>query len=428
MVRDKDEGDRLRRLSAVMRFLAQMRESVNERDLVEGLIQAAAVWYDLEARAYRRDLNGRYVLEVWLPGTDVSQDPPVLDISGLKTSDGPTHISSISEIEQFGWHAVQGELLLLPVAAGGVVRWLVVVGGTVEREIESTLMLVCRSAGGVIDQLTAQRGRDLQERLVRRMEEGQATFPERARQILDEYVSAVGAAAGRLVVHSGGRSQSIAAVGEGWEAVPMVPLPAGATEVSSLRVALALSLGNGATAMIELAAVPGRPLTIEQAQAARTGAGVLGVWLAGVSSAAAGPSELVAEPAPPPFEESIQGELERAKRLRLDGGVLVASLPAMRTPDPRALALIIHALRSELRSSDLLGQLAAGDIAAVLVRTSAEGVAAAAVRVRRRLDAMTRERQLPHVVVGHALYSTGTWESPESLVARARKEAGLVYS
>ena len=413
-----------------MRFLAQMRESADERELVEGLIQAAAVWYDLDARAYRRDLEGRYVLEVWLPGADVSQDPQVLEISGLKTTDGPTHISSISEIEQFGWHAVQGELLLLPVATAGVVRWLVVVSGTVEREIETTLMLVCRSAGGVLDQLSAQRGRDVQDRLVRRMGEGTASFPVRARQILEEYVTAVGAAAGRVSVRSNERTVSVAEVGEGWDGAPMVPLPAGATEVSSDRIALGLGLGNAVTAVIELAASAGRALTIEQAHAARIGAGVLGIWLSGVSSggnafAMAGDDLPLA---PPPFEDSMQAELERAKRLRLNGGVLVASLPTLAPPDPRALAVIIQALRSELRSSDLLGQLAAGDIAAVLVRTSPEGVAAAAVRVRRRLDTLTRERQLPNVVVGHALYPAGVWESPESLVARARKEAGLVYS
>ena len=64
----------------------------------------------------------------------------------------------------------------------------------------------------------------------------------------------------------------------------------------------------------------------------------------------------------------------------------------------------------------------------MLVRTNADGVARAAVRVRERLDALARARQLPPVVVGHALYPAGPDESPVVLVARARKEAGLVFS
>jgi len=64
----------------------------------------------------------------------------------------------------------------------------------------------------------------------------------------------------------------------------------------------------------------------------------------------------------------------------------------------------------------------------VLVRTSADGVASAALRVRQRLDTLARSRQLPPVVVGHALYPTGVTESPLALVARARREAGLTFS
>jgi GGDEF domain-containing protein len=109
--------------------------------------------------------------------------------------------------------------------------------------------------------------------------------------------------------------------------------------------------------------------------------------------------------------------------------VLVASVPAVGgVPDAQALALVIQTVRHELRSSDLLGQLAGGDIAAVLVRTSAEGVATAASRVRQRLDALARARQVPPVVVGHALYPAGGLESSSALIARARREAGLFYS
>ncbi len=212
----------------------------------------------------------------------------------------------------------------------------------------------------------------------------------------------------------------------------MPALVPGAVEVSTGRIALGFALGNGATGVIELVASPARPFTIERAQAARVGAEVLGIWLSGISLGAlrdpAAGQRVSGEKAPPPFEDAMREELSRAKRLALSGGVLVASVPGAAVPDPRVLSVVIRTVRSELRSADLLGQLSGRDITAVLVRTSADGVAKAAERVRERLDELARLRQLPPVVVGHALCPAGTGESPAALVARARKEAGLVFS
>jgi hypothetical protein len=428
---DKDEGDRLRRLSAVMRFLGHMRESADERELMLSLIQAGAVWYDLDMRAYRRELNGRFVLEAWLPGADVTHDPHELDVDAVLGPDGPSRVSSILELEQFGWQSVQGEMLLLPIAAADVVRRLLVVPGPVDREIEATLMLVCRSAGAVLDQLAERRGRDVRERLVRRMAVSVGSFQACVRAIVGEYLGAVEAAAARVAVtrpmlppvtlYSTG--------GEGW-ADPVPALAAGAVEVGPRRIALAFALGNDASGVIELLASPARPFTIERALEARVGADVLSVWLAGITlGAAQAPAPPASEiPATPPFEETMREELAKARRLSLSGGVLVASVPGQAVPDPRVLSIVIRTVRAELRSVDLLGQLSSGDIAAVLVRTNADGVARAAVRVRERLDSLARLRQLPPVVVGHALYPALAGETPGALVAKARKEAGLLFS
>lgn len=132
----KDEGDRLRRQAAVMRFLVHMRESADERELVTSLIQAGAVWYDLDARAYRRELNGRFVLEAWLPGADVTNDPRELDVDAVLAPGGPTRISSINELEQHGWQSVQGELVLVPIVSADMIRRILVVGGPLEPDVE----------------------------------------------------------------------------------------------------------------------------------------------------------------------------------------------------------------------------------------------------------------------------------------------------
>jgi hypothetical protein len=201
--------------------------------------------------------------------------------------------------------------------------------------------------------------------------------------------------------------------------------------VRSDSISFAAGLGGDGMTVVELLPFVDTPFGPEHAHAALAGAVVLSTWLSGVWAGAAGQltARQGAAPEVPPFESTMQDELERAKRLRLNGGVLVASVPGSGgMPDSRALSVVIQTVRNELRSSDLLGQLAGGDIAAVLVRTSPEGVAVAAARVRQRLDSMAREHRLPPIVVGHALYPAGAWESPGALVARARKEAGLMFS
>jgi hypothetical protein len=427
-----DDGDRLRRLSAVMRFLGYMRESSDERELTLSLIQAGAVWYDLDARSYRRELDGRFVLDGCLPGADVTSDPRELDVDPILSPDVPTRISSINELEHYGWQSVQGEVLLLPIAGADMVRRILVVSGPLEREVEGTLMLVCRSAGTVLDYLASKRGAALRERLLRTMAVGTGSFQSCARSLVDEYLAAVNATAARVaVLKESHATVTLHAVGDWTSEVPA--LAAGAAEVTTQRIALGLALGNGAVGAIELVASPAHPFTVERAQAARVGAEVLGGWLSGVSLGASSMRERAAaraadDKAPAPFEDLMADELNTARRLSMSGGVLVASVPGAAVPDPRVISAVIRTVRQELRSADLLGQLAGGDVAAVLVRTSPEGVAKAAERVRVRFDELVRARQLPPVVVAHALCPPGAGVSPTALVAKARKEAGLVFS
>jgi hypothetical protein len=415
-----------------MRFLSHMRESASERDLVLSVIQAGAVWYDLDARAYRRELDGGFSLEAWLPGADVTHDPKALDIDAMLARDAPTRISSINELEQFGWRSVQGEVVLFPIVASGLVSRLLVLAGQVDREVEAILMAVCKSAGAVLEQLGERRRQDVRARLVRRAGEMEGAFQSSVHDIAGEYMAAVDAAAVRVAVTRPGQpTVTVCSTGEPvWASSPLPVLAPGETDARAVRIALGFALIKGATGVVELLAPPARPFTPERVQAAQAGLDVLSVWLAGISigfSKTSGDRALQA-PAAPPFEDAMRDELARARRLSLSGGVVVASVPGAQVPDPRVLSIVIRTVRAELRSVDLLGQLTGGDIAAVLVRTNPEGVARAAERVRERLVALVREHELPPVAVGHALYPAGQGSSPASVVAKARQEAGLLFS
>ena len=429
---DKDEGDRLRRRAAVMRFLAHLRQSADERELMVSVIQAAAIWYDLDARVYRRELNGRFSLEAWLPGADVTHDPQELDIGAVLAPDLPTRISSINELEQFGWQSIQGEVLLLPIVAESSVNRFLVVGGQVEGDVEAMLLVVCQSAGAVLEQLGERRGRDVRARLVRRSGAMEGSFQSCVRIIAGEYLAAVDAAAVRVAVTRPGQpTVTVYSTGEaGLSTGAMPALAPGQTDASAARIALGFSLGQGASGVVEFLTSLDRPFTAEHLQAAQAGLDVMSVWLAGFSvgctkTASGRPADVSAVP---PFEDAMREELVRARRLSLSGGVLVASVPGAEGPDPRVLSIVIRTVRAELRSVDLLGQLTGGDVAAVLVRTNPDGVARAADRVRARLDALARTHELPPVVLGHALYPAGQAGTPSSLLAKARQQGGLMFN
>lgn len=426
-MREREHGDRTRRLAAVMRFVAQMRDTAAERELIEALVQATAVWYDLDARGYRRGLDGRYELAVHLPGADVGDDPAVLDVRDLLSPDAACRVASLSELEQLGWRGQQTEVLLVPLVAADTIRWILALPGTVDAEIEDLLLLVCRTAGGVMEQQEARRAGEVGSRLRLRMSEGREPFQARARGLAAEVQAALSAGGVRISVRAGDRrALTLAAAGGPWDRVPPAAGP-GTAVLEPSRLVFGLALGNDGVGILEVLASTGQRFGMEQAAAGSAAADIVGAWLSGVTSSAGRARGVEAPPPAPPFEREIQTELERARRLSLRGGVLVATVPG-RVSDPGVLSTVIQVVRSELRSSDLLGQLAGGDIAAVLVRTSSEGVATAAVRVRQRLDSMARERRLPAVVIGHALYPGTGPDSPLSLVERARRDAGLMFS
>ena len=49
----RDERHRSRRLLAILRFLRYLIETADQADLTQALVQAAAVWFDVDARIYQ---------------------------------------------------------------------------------------------------------------------------------------------------------------------------------------------------------------------------------------------------------------------------------------------------------------------------------------------------------------------------------------
>ncbi len=429
-------GDtRVRRSSAAMRFLSQMHGIGTEPDLILAIIQAAAVWYDLDIRAYRRDLQGQDVLEMALPGAELDADPKLLTSGSLVVPDRVTRVEALADFESLGWHNAQREVVLIPIAPNGRIAWVLVVPGAIGAGEESTLALVCRTAASVLEQLAARQAREVCDRLIGRLAGADGTGPREvqpvAEALLADWMSAVGAVRGALALRRrpADNVTVLAELGDHGPGGPRFDAEAGQKALSPERFVMALGVGGGADALVSLGASPAHPFGAAQAALAEAGASVVRAWLAGVVVALrqAPVSERPEASSAPPFERRVGEEVGQAARMRLKGGVVVVKVgprsegdqTKWTQADVRAQSLVIQALRAELRSSDLLGQLSSGEPAALLVRADADGVASAERRLKQRIDRLAREHRLPRVAVGTALYPPANGETPAMLMSRA---------
>jgi hypothetical protein len=337
--------------------------------------------------------GGRLATDGWLPGVVPAASPPKIDCAAFVAPAGSVRVSSMAAVD----------------------------------EAEANLAATCQVASAAIVQPADPQAHEVQLRLARRIAFGQGTLPVLTQEAFEDLLAAVGAARGRLVVRAPDATQAttLAVVGGWLTTMPIPDLEPLRTEFGPDRIVTTVRLTGGGAAGAEFQAVDRVPLTRDQAFLAEAGMALLGTWLSGVTSAAAGkPVQQVGEVRPAPtLEDAIGGEMERVKRLSLKGGVLVAKFTNGGPPRGWTVASVIEAMREELRSSDLLGQLPTGEITALLVRASADGVVSVACRVRERLEALACQRRLPPIELGHALYPDGGAESLSALVERARAAA-----
>jgi hypothetical protein len=197
-----EDRARARRLMAVLRFLSYLREVESERELFGVVGQAAAVWYDVDAFAFRRTAAGKYVLDVTLPSAPAGARHELPPGIAARLGDAPLLLSSISELEALGWHEPPGEVLLLPVGTNGRPSWVLGIAGPITDECQTTLGAVRTVLASAMQRLVQRRGGEVEERLREAFREAGASpdgvFPGLLRTIIDS----VGAGSARLVMDS----------------------------------------------------------------------------------------------------------------------------------------------------------------------------------------------------------------------------------
>lgn len=423
--RSGDRGPTSQRLSAALRHLVQVAGAGQERDLIDVVLQAAAIWYDLDVRGYRRNLHGRFVLEAWLPGADLSSAPR--DFSGFATVSGcdVVRISSFAEQEQLGWHGLPGDLLMLPIPfdAQAQPRWVLVTSDKFDSPVDPCLLMLCQILGSLLQQSAAKAVEEVQQRLLHGLVQSDDPLEQVTTAALADLVSLVGGKQARLVVQKEGdtRTRTIASVGGDWIASPVPNSETGQSVVSPQRIAVWLDLGPGVVGVCDICPHANTEFTDTQGTLVEAGLMVLGVWLSGRLKGVTGERRAGVPRSTADFESRIADEVQLGAHFNAAAGLLVMDVPPssgpVNTPSP-----VLQDLSRQIRSSDLAGRLDGGHLGVLFLRVGAEGLKAAGRRLRSRLDAVARGAGLPSVRLGLAAFAPGD-ESVASVAARARARA-----
>ena len=418
---DSTDDRQLRRLMATVQALIERAQVGRERELVTTIVQAIAIWYDLDVRAYRQAVDGRFVLDIWLSGTEVPLAPRVFTAPPMGAETDVIQISSLTEQEQLGWQGLSGELVLLPIAANpqAPAVWILTITDLRDSKVPAPILMLCRILGILLEQLTIRRAVELRERVMRRLTERGESFTALVAGLLDELMLTVQATEGRLFVKLDAGLQAIAAKGKSWESAAGPETITGAPTLTPTSMAFSTPVGTDGVFVLELRATEEQTFTVSHARLMEAAMAILRIWAAGVTRGAAGR----AVGRQPMFEQRIEEEISRAKRFKLELGLLLFQVPPELLGEPGAAGTtreVPKAVQRQLRRSDLLGWLAGGELVAVLVHTGAKGVNSAGARLQRSLEAIARSLALPALRVGYASFP-GDAETPDELFERARR-------
>ena len=414
-----DERQQSRRLLATLRFLKHLVETDVEADLGHAIVQAAAVWFDVDARIFARDLAGDFVLHTALPGAQIEESARRLNVAWLEGASDSVRLGSISE---WGQSAGGSEVVLVPLSVAGNPDWVLALIGSFPPDAESLFAVLGRIVGVQLETIRTRRRDRTREHFESLVEEGGSVPELLAVRIVRELTNTTSAASASLILNRHGRERRIVAIGTSAEA-PAAPTDAlGPWRFTPTEFVCTLPLADGIFATLDLRAPAAEPFPRDAELVVRVAARVLQCWLAGAEPSLADLTRETVRPAVSEFVRRIEEELERAKRFDLRLSLVLIDIPGTVSGHLDATTIMKDAVRQELRGSDVLGSMNGDRLAALLTHTDGVGSHKVAGRLRRRLGEAAGRLNVPGVTVGSAAFSPEC-RTAQALLAQAAQDA-----
>ena len=412
-----DERQQSRRLLATLRFLRHLVETNAEADLGHAIVQAAAVWFDVDARIFHRDLSGEFVLHTALPGAHVEESARRLNSHWFA---GASDAIRIGPIPEWGQSTAGSEVVLVPLAVGGNPDWVLALIGTFPQDAESLFAVLGRIVGVQLETIRSRQRDRTRERFESLVEQGGAVPELLAVRVIRELADLTGAAYASLVVNRQGRERRIVCIGTSGEMPGTAESPV-AERFTPSQFICKLTLSEGAFAVLDLRPAPDHVFQADAELVTRVATRVLQSWLVGAESSLSDAARPAVRPAVSEFVRRIEEELERAKRFDLRLSLVIVDIPPATGID-RATSVMQDAVRQELRGSDVLGTMNGDRLAALLTHTDGAGSNKVVGRLRQRLGETATRLNLTGVRIGHAAFSPEC-RTAEALLSQAARAA-----
>jgi hypothetical protein len=398
--REEIDGERqqARAVRGALRFVTYLAAATTERALADAAIQAAAVWFDADARVYRRGPSGDYALFASLPAAQVP--PEGRQLTGLDLGFGERLVRTA----HFAGNTGGRDGIVVPIGAAGPVEWALVLLGTVPPDAEVTLEALGRVLGVQMERLALVRLESLRARFEEIVVRADRAVELTAMDVLRDLVAQTqGSGAALWVTEGAGESiaRRMAAVGEAMNQVDRVPPEQRSTPTLQSRT---ITVGPNRSARLELRTTAEAAFDASVPQMVDACASVLKGWLAAAVRPEPRTAPLMLPTAASDFARRIEEELARAKRFDRDLAVVVVD-PGGRPWPAHATTRIVDVLREELRGSDVLGLVGERRVVVLLIETHRSAMGTVVNRLRDRLGRTIPELKVPALVLGQAAFS-----------------------
>lgn len=409
--REDIDGERqqARAVRGALKFVTYLAAAQSERDVADAALQAAAIWFDADARVYRRrpaahgQEGGEFVLAAALPGATVPPDARLVSEAALGLS------TPIARVAPLAGVASGREGVVVPLSSAGPAEWVLAVIGAVPADAAVTLDALGRVLGVQMERLALVRrdqARTRFEALLVQSERGDAAAARPneliAIDLLRELVSRTGAESAAIWIREEDAVRRMAAVGTG---TGTADRPQGqARDAHAATHVRDIELGGGRTATLELRAAAEAALAADASAVLDACVSVLTSWLPAAARPEGQSSTVLLPPAVAGFVRRIEEELARAKRFDRDLSVVVVDAAARPWPQETTDRLV-DVLRAEVRGSDVLGLVGDRRVVVLLIETHQSAVGTVVRRLRDRLGRAITELQVPALVLGQAAYS-----------------------
>jgi hypothetical protein len=392
-------------VSRLGRILKEVAAEGTESDVVFAMIEALAVWHDVESWGYVESLAGPMVREVSLPGADNAAAPPMIPRDGLLPTAGVAVLDA-RDRRDLGF-GPDRDLLLLTIRPRIATPWRI----ALERPEwcdEAMLADYGRSVTAALDDLAAVELSRAAWALLQHLLPDSDSCLEAAHRAIEELATVMKRPVG-LAVHShDGRALLMAGDAE--------PLALAPPTRGTQAIAVPLDVELPIRAVLGARGVHGRLLRPRDERLLRAAAAPLTSWLRNVAPRLTPVQERRSRLRT--FEDLVQQYELNAAKLRHDVSMIVVAVADRVRAMNRTQAWVGH-IRQQLRPSDVAGQLSGGDIGILLPQTSKDEAHIVAERLRRLIRSTEGFAPLANAVIGLATSSVDS-PVPLSLLSAAR--------